>query len=249
MPLVSVVMPVYNTRPDFFREAIKSVLEQSYKRIELIIVDDCSEEYINSIVQEYEDDRIRYFRIDEVIGVANVKNIGIENAQGKYIAFLDSDDLSVENRLKYEVEYLENDPTLCFVCSDVKIINSDDKHICPYSFPKDDKTLRTILFTFGNAIFLSTLMVRRSIVNKYRIKFKTEYWPSEDYKFILTLSENYTFKVIPQKLTIYRWCDTKSSRLPQEKQKVKCLHALYKFQQKKFWTTYEKRLKKQGEKK
>ena len=85
-------MPAYNSSKTI-RDSIQSVCHQTYPNWELLIIDDCSEEDIESITHEFEDQRIHYYRLPSNQGVACARNKGISEAQGQYLAFLDSDDL------------------------------------------------------------------------------------------------------------------------------------------------------------
>lgn len=103
-PLVSVVMPAYNAAR-FLRQAVDSVLTQTYSNLELIIVDDCSTDDTLQIMQEYaaRDSRVRVIAGEENQGVARVRNRGIQAARGAYIALLDSDDVWVETKLEKQL--------------------------------------------------------------------------------------------------------------------------------------------------
>ncbi|GAF64969.1 putative glycosyltransferase [Bacillus sp. TS-2] len=107
-PLVSIVTPVFNSEK-FIGEMIKSVQQQTYKQWELIMVDDCStdrsEEIINKIIQE--DERIKLISLKENKGAAIARNTAIQEARGKYLAFLDSDDLWLPQKLEKQVQFME----------------------------------------------------------------------------------------------------------------------------------------------
>lgn len=105
-PLVSIITPCYNAER-FIHEAIESVITQTFPNWEMLIVDDCSTDNSALIIKEYQskDDRIRYFKTSKQSGSPSLpRNIGIQNAQGRYIAFLDADDIycptKIENQLK-----------------------------------------------------------------------------------------------------------------------------------------------------
>ena len=92
--LVSIIMPAYNAEK-YIEEAIESVLKQTYRNWELIIVNDCSIDATEQIVKKYQeqDERIKFHSLTENQGVANARNTALQNAVGRYIAFLDSDDM------------------------------------------------------------------------------------------------------------------------------------------------------------
>lgn len=104
--LVSIIMPSYNTGR-FISETINSVLNQTYKNWELIIVDDCSNDDTDAVVAMYNDERIRYLKNEENSGAAISRNRALREAKGKWIAFLDSDDLWTSNKLEKQIEFMK----------------------------------------------------------------------------------------------------------------------------------------------
>ena len=114
--LVSVIVPVYNAEK-FIRETIQTVLNQTYKEWELLLIDDCSKDNSKNIINEYErkDKRIHAIKLEKNSGAAIARNLGIENAKGKYIAFLDADDLWNKEKLEKQVKFMEeNDYAFSF---------------------------------------------------------------------------------------------------------------------------------------
>lgn len=106
--LVSIIMPSYNTA-SFISESIQSVLAQSYEDWELIIVDDCSPDDTDQVVKPYlSDERIKYLKNEKNSGAAVSRNRALREAKGKWIAFLDSDDLWMPDKLKKQVSFMEN---------------------------------------------------------------------------------------------------------------------------------------------
>ncbi len=112
--LVSIIIPTYN-RANLVQRAIKSVLTQTYKNIEIIVVDDGSEDNTEEIVREFNDERIKYIRNKENKGVAASRNIGLKFSKGKYITFLDSDDEFLPEKIEKQVEFLKQREELDFV--------------------------------------------------------------------------------------------------------------------------------------
>lgn len=105
---VSIIMPSYNTA-SFIAESIQSVLAQSYKDWELIIVDDCSPDNTDEVVKPYlSDERIKYIKNEKNSGAAVSRNRALREAKGKWIAFLDSDDLWMPEKLEKQISFMEN---------------------------------------------------------------------------------------------------------------------------------------------
>lgn len=106
MELVSIIMPTYNCGR-FIRESIESVIAQTYTAWELLIVDDCSTDNTAEVVAAYKDSRIHYLRNEQNRGAALTRNRALREAKGRYIAFLDSDDLWLPEKLKKQIAFME----------------------------------------------------------------------------------------------------------------------------------------------
>ena len=104
--LVSVIMPSYNTS-QYIAQSIQSVIDQTYKNWELIIVDDCSTDNTDEIIMSFDDDRIRYFKNESNSGAAISRNRALQEAKGKWVAFLDSDDLWLPQKLEKQIDFME----------------------------------------------------------------------------------------------------------------------------------------------
>lgn len=104
--LVSIIMPSWNTAR-FIGKSIESVLNQTYKKWELIIVDDCSTDDTDEIVTKYSDERIKYIKNEANVGAALTRNCAIKEAKGEWIAFLDSDDLWSPEKLERQIKFMQ----------------------------------------------------------------------------------------------------------------------------------------------
>lgn len=125
-PLVSIITPCYNAAP-FLQNTIESVINQTYSNWEMLIVDDCSTDSSAEIIKQFaeKDSRIRYFRNQQPSGSpSKPRNIGIELAKGKYIAFLDADDVWLSQKLELQITEME-EKGLVFVYSDYEKINQN----------------------------------------------------------------------------------------------------------------------------
>ncbi len=105
--LVSIIMPSYNTA-SYIKESINSVFEQTYTNWELIIVDDCSTDNTDEIVASLDDIRIHYIKNEKNSGAALSRNKALREAKGRWIAFLDSDDLWMPDKLEKQIQFMEN---------------------------------------------------------------------------------------------------------------------------------------------
>ena len=136
--LVSIIMPTYNA-VKYIRESIQSILDQTYENWELIVVDDCSVDETVSVINTYVDDRIHLVKLPENKGAAVARNTALENVSGKYIAFLDSDDLWHKEKLSKQLKFMQDNNYL-FTSTDYGEINESGKKtgVVVKSHPKLD---------------------------------------------------------------------------------------------------------------
>lgn len=127
--LVSIITPVYNAEK-FLHDTINSVLEQDYKNWEMILVDDCSKDNSEKIIREYEknDKRIKYIKLEKNVGAAKTRNLALEKAKGRYIAFLDSDDVWKKNKLSKQIKFME-DRDIGFSFTEYEVMSEDGELI------------------------------------------------------------------------------------------------------------------------
>lgn len=167
MEKVSVILPVFNAEESLSR-TIKSVLNQTYKNIELIIIDDCSTdnsvEIINTFIQH--DSRIKLFCNLKNMGVSYSRNKGIDEATGKYIAFIDSDDKWYFNKIEVQMNYIIN-KKVNWVFSNYKYVGRKQEYIV--SKPKGKYTYDEILRN-GNPIGLLTCLINKKIIENFRFE-------------------------------------------------------------------------------
>lgn len=104
--LVSVIMPSYNTA-EFIKETIESVLHQTYQNFEIIIVDDCSTDNTDEVVSSIKDERIKYLKNEKNSGAAISRNRALREAKGEWIAFLDSDDVWLPEKLEKQISFMK----------------------------------------------------------------------------------------------------------------------------------------------
>ena len=187
-PTVSVVMSVYNGRK-FLREAIESILIQTYKDFEFIIIDDFSSDGTPRIIESYDDPRIVYIRNEKNLGLTTNLNKGLILARGQYIARQDDDDVSASHRLEQQVNFLEQHPDVVLVGCHYYLIDQNGKLFSTCYAPMGDEAIKEFLkeanaFCHGAVIFRNTIVQK---VGGYRQEAKY----TEDYDLWLRLSEHY----------------------------------------------------------
>lgn len=199
-PLVSILMPIYKTAP-FLREAMDSMLSQTFTDFELIVLNDCSPDNAEEILDEYSDPRIVRYLGEKNEGLANVLNVGMQMARGKYIARMDSDDISAPNRLEVQVNYLEQHPDIDLCSCGMTLFGAmEDRWIRESDF----ETLRINALFFSPILHASSVW-RREAFDRLSLRFRQEMVPAEDYDlWCRALSGGLRLVNIPDCLYMYR---------------------------------------------
>ena len=199
MKKVSVLMTVYNT-DRFLRKSINSILNQNYKNFEFIIVDDFSKDKSRKIIKSYKNSRIKKFLLRKHIGRTNALNFGLRKCKGKFIAILDSDDISVYNRLLKQVEFLEKNSQIKMVGSNTLLINEKGKKIKNFYIPSNfDEFNRKMIF--NNYLPHSSVMFNKQFLNKTGGSYPKDFIYSQDYALILRFLLKSKIYVLPNILT------------------------------------------------
>ena len=160
--LVSVITPMHNSGR-YILDTIESVKNQTYKNCEMIIIDDCSTDNSVELVKKYiqSDERIKLIRLEENVGVAKARNKGIENSKGRYLAFLDSDDLWLPDKLNKQIKFMQSKKvsfcyTACSVIDENSVATGKVRHVPP--IVDYHKILR------GNDIACLTVVIDKYII-------------------------------------------------------------------------------------
>jgi len=203
-PLVSVVMPAYN-REKYIEESIKSILNQTYNNFEFIIVDDGSTDDTEKIINTYKDkdNRIVYIKNEKNMGISKTRNRGMDEAKGKYIAIMDSDDISLPERLEKQVKYMEENGNCGIVGSGFLSFSDDNPQEMPNMRPIDNHNIKLhSLFCspFGNP----TCMLRKSVIDENNLRYNSKYDGAEDFEFFHRAKHFMEFHNLPEFLLRYR---------------------------------------------
>lgn len=182
-PLVSIIMPCFNSEKTI-GESIQNLLDQSYSNWELIIIDDGSTDQSKEVIQSFKDKRIRY-QYQENSGPSKARNTGLNLARGKYISFLDSDDLYQMDRIRLLVTYLEANPHMDLVASNFGRINEKGKLI----FSSVGRTQQLFLpQVIVSCPFTSnSFIVKKDILDKTG-GFDTNYNAGEDWQLYIRMA-------------------------------------------------------------
>ena len=198
--LVSIITPMYNSGK-FIKYTIESVLNQTYDYWEMLIIDDCSTDNGPEIVKQYmeKDSRIKYIRVETNQGVSNARNIGLSQMQGKFIAFLDSDDIWEKNKLEKQISFMKKNNCVISFTS-YELINEENKKLDKVVRVPKSVDYKTLLK--GNILGCLTVVIDRS---KLDFKIKMSGAKHEDYVLWLSiLKKGYLAYGIDEVLAQYR---------------------------------------------
>lgn len=210
VPSVSVLFPVYNGAP-YLRDAIGCILNQTYDDFEIIIVDDGSNDNSSSIVQKFDDPRIRFFA-QENIGLAATLNRAIKLSRGKYLARQDQDDLSLPERFEKQVAFLDAHPNYGMLGTWSEIWEGTNRTERAHRHPADSLILKFDLL-FDNPFVHSSVMLRKTVFDKVGL-YSTDKCrqPPEDYELWSRIARHFDVANIPEVLHTYREVPKSMSR-------------------------------------
>ncbi|MDR2562943.1 MAG: glycosyltransferase [Prevotellaceae bacterium] len=205
-PLVSVLTPVYNGEK-YIREAIDSILSQSYSNWEMIIVNDGSTDATGSIIDSYTDSRIQHVKIEKSRDLATVRNHAVSLASGKYIAKLDADDIALPQRIEKQIRFMETNPDYGLCGTWVKTIGKIGK----IAYPTNHNLIKCALL-FHSPFIASSVMIKTHLLKQ--IPYRTEMKFAEDYDLWERLSKaGVKMKNLNEYLVEYRLHESNSSTL------------------------------------
>ena len=201
-PLVSVILPTYN-RPEYLPKAIESVVEQTYERIELVVVDDHSansqRDVVHSVSHEGLVDLV-FVRHDENRGLSATRNTGIEESSGELLAFLDDDDVWKRDKIARQVDVFRHaGPAVGAVCTGVQSVDADGSVINVRSVEKEGNITKDLLY--GTVVSVPTLLIRRGVIADAGL-FDERLRVYEDREWVLRVSRHCEFRSIRDPLLI-----------------------------------------------
>ncbi len=213
--IVSVITPVYNVEKVIGR-TIESVLSQEYTELEIVLVDDCSKDNSAAVILEYKDrhPNIVYYRQERNGGAAVARNMALKLAKGRYVAFLDSDDMWCEGKIKRQLSFMkEKNAAIC--CTAMDCIDEDDN---PLNSVRKVKEKISYKFLLKNTmISTSTVIIDRNKTGDFQMPLRRG---GQDYATWLMLMRNGTicyglnevlthYRVMPQSLSSNKWRSVK----------------------------------------
>ncbi len=237
-PLISIVIPMYNAEK-YIQETINSVIQQTYENWEMLIVDNYSTDKSKEIVQKniIKENKIKLIELEyNSGGPARPRNIGIDNnAKGKYIAFLDADDMWVENKLELQINFMLNN-NIDFSSTNYELIDENSKKIdTTISFSPFFRKIYSKNYTlnkslFYNIISTSTVMIKSEVIKKYGFNEEKNLVGVEDYfLWCCLLNDKIIYSYYPMILEKYRISNNSISREKKYISRYKQVYCITKF--------------------
>ena len=229
-PLISVILSVYNCE-QHIEESINSILNQSFRNFELIIIDDASSDKSGEICHFFStvDPRIIFIQNEINIGGCKTLNVGLKIARGKYIARQDNDDWSYPYRFEKQVCFMEENPDVGILGGNMEIINERGKLIGQRRYHQHNDEIRKYVFRYSPFSHPLTIF-RKSALDKYGF-YNQEYAPADDYELYLRIGQGFKFANLPISLLKYRVLPsslTNSKTVKMEKSTIKVRELYFK---------------------
>jgi glycosyltransferase involved in cell wall biosynthesis len=209
-PTISVVMPAH-AQVKYIEDAIQSILNQSWADFELLVINDrLSQDAVTRIERiSSSDQRVKFYKSDGA-GISEALNKGISLSKGKYIARMDSDDISEKFRLEHQVLFMQSHPEVGILGTQINYISQDGKQTGQSRFPTSHKKIAKEL-SFYNCIAHPTVMIRKSVIDIIG-QYDSKYDGSEDYELWIRAIEKTSIRNLGTPLLQYRESDSQVTK-------------------------------------
>lgn len=202
-PAVSVLMPAYNAEK-YIGEAIESILKQTFKDFEFIILDDASTDNTWKVIQKYakKDRRIITLKSKKNLYIAKARNKLLKKVRGKYIIWQDADDVAMLFRIKDQYKFMENNPKVGICGGYLQFINERGKKISVRKYAPDNDTIKKNVFKFAPVAQPAAIVRKKCFQNVGY--FNPKYAPSDDLDMNFKIGKKYEFANLKKVLIRYR---------------------------------------------
>ena len=190
-PFFSVVIPTYNHEV-FLEKAVKSVLNQTFNNYEIIIVDNYSDDNTENLIKNLNNKNIKFIKNRNYGILAKSRNIGIDQSRSEWIAFLDSDDIWWQDRLKVLFDFIKKYNNYDVICTNELVINKINNRKKVWKYGPYQNNFYKILIKYGNCLSTSASIVKKKYLVDNQIFFSEEkdFAPYEDYDFWMRIAKN-----------------------------------------------------------
>jgi glycosyltransferase involved in cell wall biosynthesis len=227
MKKVTVIIPAYNAEK-YLAEAIESILAQSFKNFELIIIDDGSRDCSAEVISRYaiKDSRIVALKNPTNLGIAATRNRGLKTATGQYIAWQDADDISMPGRLQLQVDFLDLHPDVGILGGNIEIFLGNSV-IEKRKYPEGDSELRKCIYRYS-PIAQPTAMIRADLFKRVG-NYDLELPPAEDLDMTFRIGAIARLANLPVTLIKYRISDSSATSTMSRKMELNSLKIRFKY--------------------
>lgn len=199
-PLITVLMPVHNGAPHL-AEAMQSILRQSLGDFEFLIIDDASTDDSVVIIKGFNDPRIRLVQSPVRLKLSGALNLGLDHAQGRYIARMDADDISLPRRFEIQARFMDEHPEIGLCGTWIRCFGGPTNTVLKRPLTHEEIAAFTLIDTpFAHP----TLMLRREMIERDHLRFNGDYFPTEDFELWIRALRTLPAANLPQVLLRYR---------------------------------------------
>jgi len=198
---LSVILPVYNGMP-FLKEAITSLLNQSYQNFVVYVIDNGSDDGTSDYLNQVNESKINYVRLEEK-NLVKALNTGLKLANTPFIARMDADDIIYPSKFEKQIFYFEKEKDVDLIGTLGCYISSDGKKKFDINLPITHNDIICTMLKTRNAFIHPSIMFRREIIARYG-NYNNEFFPCEDYELFLRIGDNIKFANIPERLYSFR---------------------------------------------
>ena len=220
--MISVIIPTYN-RGNLIKRAINSILNQTYQNIEIIVVDDCSNDNTEEVVKGINSSKIKYIKHEKNYGACRARNTGIENASGDYIAFLDSDDEWLSDKLEKQLKFMNDKDADIVICNfyydkhGKKTLKIDKDH---------SEVIRKEEILASNWVTTGSILVKKEVIMDIN-GFDESLARYQDWDLILRIMDKYTVYLLNEPLLILYFQEVSITNSTSKKKKYDALIKIY----------------------
>ena len=225
--LVSVIIPAYNAEK-YLRESVDSILNQTYKNLEVIIINDCSTDGTLKIALDYEksDKRVRVINNPKNLGIGENRSLGIKSAKGEFICWQDADDISLPDRIESQVKYLQSHPQVGIV-GGFMLFFDETGDLSTRKYAESDSELRKTIFLYNSVAQPASMA--RSVVYKKVGLYNPEYRVDEDLEMLFRIGREFKFANIQQLVLRYRQSGNSLTRKNLRKMEITTIKLRFRF--------------------
>jgi len=201
-PLVTVVMAVHNN-VEFIHDAVMSVLEQSWRNLEVLVVLDAPTDGTDRAIAGFEDQRLRVIKNERNVGQTASLKRGLQEAKGDYIARLDGDDIALPGRIEKQVHFLESHPEVGLLGGGCEVIDDSGRYLFSLRWPETDLQIRWMSL-LGTPFGHPTVMLRRDVLERHGFNYDEAYESAQDYDLWTRIMASTNVANLPEALILYR---------------------------------------------